>query len=211
MLSYFGTDQSQVQRYLSGSSVTQSRMGLLMNGFLKIPMQFFILFIGAMVFVFFQFIQPPIFFNTNEVDNVKSSEYSEEFSRLVHRYSELHNEKQSDINNMLDAIRSDDSAGEEKYKSGALDKIENARLIREEALSVMEKANPELDRNDTNYIFLNFVVNFLPVGLIGLVLAAILSASMSSTSAELNALPSTSWAPLFLEKQGFKITKLLFE
>jgi len=192
MLSYFGTDQSQVQRYLSGSSVAQSRMGLLMNGFLKIPMQFFILFIGAMVFVFFQFIQPPIFFNTNEVQNVKISKYSEEFNQLEEQYSELHVQKRGDINNMLDAIRSDDKLNEEKYSTSVLEKMEKARLIREEALAVMEKANPTLDRNDTNYIFLNFVVNFLPVGLIGLVLAAILSASMSSTSAELNALASTS-------------------
>ncbi len=191
MLSYFGTDQSQVQRYLSGSSVTQSRMGLLMNGFLKIPMQFFILFVGAMVFVFFQFIQPPIFFNTNEVNNVKASEYSEEFTALEEIYADLHVQKQNDINKMLDAIRSEDRIGEEKFQTGALEKIESAKLIREDALDVMEKANPELDRNDTNYIFLNFVVNFLPVGLIGLVLAAILSASMSSTSAELNALAST--------------------
>lgn len=191
MLSYFGTDQSQVQRYLSGSSVTQSRMGLIMNGFLKIPMQFFILFVGAMVFVFFQFIQPPIFFNTNEINNVKASEYSEEFGVLEEKYAEIHVQKQNEINKMLAAIRNEDEQGENRYRENALSKVEEGKAVREEALDVMEKANPELDRNDTNYIFLNFVVNFLPVGLIGLVLAAILSASMSSTSAELNALAST--------------------
>ncbi len=190
-LSYFGTDQSQVQRYLSGSSITQSRMGLLANGIVKIPMQFGILFIGAMVFVFYQFIVPPLFFNKVETTNVKESVSAVQYMDLEEEYSRVHAEKQVHIRDMLEALRSDNDS---EYKT-ALNKIQISREsetgIRDEAIGLIRKTNPEADPNDTNYIFLSFIINFLPAGLIGLVLAAILSASMSSTSAELNALAST--------------------
>ena len=191
-LSYFGTDQSQVQRYLSGRSIAQSRMGLLANGVVKIPMQFFILFIGAMVFVFYQFTAPPLFFNPVEVAAVESSQYASEYKALETEFRHVHGEKQGYIRDMLDAIQTDDNG--ELYK--ALDSIEMSKTqelnTRTEALGLIEKAHPGADTNDTNYIFLSFVIGFLPAGLVGLVLAAILSASMSSTSAELNALASTS-------------------
>jgi len=191
MLSYFGTDQSQVQRYLGGSSITQSRLGLLVNGVVKIPMQFFILFTGAMVFVFFQFVTPPLFFNPVQEEIVKNGEYSEKYESLETRYDELKSQKQSSIREMLDGLDNDDkfrtNAAEEK-----INEITNEeQKVRGEAISLIRKTNPGADGNDTNYIFLSFVINFLPAGLIGLVLAAIISASMSSTSAELNALAST--------------------
>ena len=190
-LSYFGTDQSQVQRYLAGRSVAQSRMGLLANGIVKIPMQFFILFIGAMVFVYYQFVTPPLFFNTVETANVKSSAYAESYQRLELDHSRVHQEKQDHIREMLDAVESDNNSRLEK----AMEKLQQSRVseseIREQAVQLIVRANPDADTNDTNYIFLNFVIHYLPVGLIGLVLAAILSASMSSTAAELNALAST--------------------
>ena len=202
MLSYFGTDQSQVQRYLSGSSVTQSRMALLVNGLVKIPMQFIILFIGAMVFVFYQFVTPPIFFNSVEETNVKTSAYASQYKALEIQYDEIHQEKQSQIRDLLQAIDQNDEneIQQQKVKLNGIN--DQAKEIRKDGIALIEQANPNADTNDTNYIFLNFVISFLPVGLIGLVLAAILSASMSSTSAELNALASTSVIDIY--KRIFK-------
>ncbi|MFC2156284.1 sodium:solute symporter [Acidobacteriota bacterium] len=201
-LSYFGTDQSQVQRYLSGRSVAQSRMGLLANGIIKIPMQFSILFIGAMIFVFFQFVVPPLFFNSVETANVKSSAYAESYRQLEADHLRVHTEKQTHIRDMLDAIDANSDPGLDR----ALQNINADRAseseIRDEAINLIQKANPDADTNDTNYIFLSFVINFLPAGLIGLILAAILSASMSSTSAELNALASTTVIDIY--KRIFK-------
>ncbi len=191
-LSYFGTDQSQVQRYLSGSSVTQSRMGLLLNGMIKIPMQFFILLIGAMVFVFYQFVAPPLYFNPVEEKLVKSSVYSSEYQELEETFSNIHEQKRQAINNMIKAIDENDNSLVEIERSKLLESNNQAEEVRQQAIGLIKKNSPTSDGNDTNYIFLSFVLGFLPVGLIGLVLAAILSASMSSTSAELNALASTS-------------------
>jgi solute:Na+ symporter, SSS family len=191
-LSYFGTDQSQVQRYLSGSSVTQSRMGLLLNGMIKVPMQFFILLIGVSVFVFYQFATPPIYFNPVEENSIRSSAYSSEFSQLENEYSNLHDQKKESINGMLQAIRNDDQTMIDTERDKVLSVNAQANEVRNSAVELIKKNNPNSDGNDTNYIFLSFVLGFLPVGLIGLILAAILSASMSSTSAELNALASTS-------------------
>ena len=191
-LSYFGTDQSQVQRYLSGSSVTQSRMGLLLNGMIKVPMQFFILLIGAMVFVFYQFVTPPIYFNPVEETAIKNSEYSDEYSLLENEYSDLHDQKMRSINNMLLAIDEDDQSKINAENVKVLAANKQAAEVRRNAVDLIKKNNPTSDGNDTNYVFLSFVLSFLPIGLIGLILAAILSASMSSTSAELNALASTS-------------------
>jgi SSS family transporter len=197
MLSYFGTDQSQVQRYLSGSSVTQSRMGLLMNGIIKIPMQFFILLIGAMVFVFYQFVTPPLFFNPVENESVKHSQYADQYNSLEEEYKDLHGEKISAINEMISAIDNNNDK-QLNEKQSEINNIENkAREIRAEAIEVIKKNNPTSDGNDTNYIFLAFVLNFLPAGLVGLILAAIFSASMSSTSAELNALASTTVVDIY--------------
>ncbi len=191
MLSYFGTDQSQVQRYLAGSSVAQSRIGLLANGIVKIPMQFFILFTGAMVFVFYQFVTPPLFFNSVETARVKSSQYAAEYKQLESDYHQVTLEKRENINGLLSAINSN----EDNYVEVNADKLSNTHKegirIRNKAIDLIKKADPGADVNDTNYIFLSFVIHYLPVGLIGLILAAIFSASMSSTSAELNALAST--------------------
>ena len=201
-LSYFGTDQSQVQRYLAGSSVTQSRMGLLVNGIVKIPMQFTILFIGAMVFVFYQFVTPPLFFNSVEKANIKNSIYAAEYQKLETEYGLVHKEKQNHIREMLIADKSDNSS----RLNNAILNVQSSKLselkIRKEATKLIQKANPSADTNDINYIFLNFIINFLPVGLIGLILAAILSASMSSTSAELNSLASTTVVDIY--KRMFK-------
>ncbi len=205
MLSYFGTDQSQVQRYLAGSSVTQSRIGLLMNGIIKVPMQFFILLIGAMVFVFYQFVLPPLFFNPVENNSVKQGQYSEEYTNLENVYEALHEDKISVINEMLTTMNNGDDKTFEMKKNEMLAIENRASYVREQAIEVIKKNNPASDGNDTNYIFLSFVLGFLPVGLVGLILAAIFSASMSSTSAELNALASTTVVDIYkrvIKKDG---------
>jgi len=189
-LSYFGTDQAQVQRYLSGRSVAQSRLGLLANGVFKVPMQFIILFIGAMIFVFFQFVTPPLNFNPVETAHIKNSPYAEAYQKLETDYDRLNVEKQGHIRKMLAAIETRTDAN----LDDALQKLRRTREselgIRQEATQLIQKGNPGADTNDTDYIFLSFVINFLPAGLVGLIMAAVLSASMSSSSAELNALAS---------------------
>lgn len=189
-LAYFGTDQSQVQRYLSGRSVAQSRMGLLANGVFKVPMQFVILFIGAMIFVFYQFVTPPLFFNPVETAKVKSGSYASAYAKLETDYDRLNGEKQGQLRQMLAAI----DTHQDKDLAGVMQQLRQTREsesgIRREAIGLIKKSDPLAETNDTNYIFLSFVTRFLPVGLVGLILAAILSASMSASSAELNALAS---------------------
>ena len=204
-LLYFGTDQSQVQRYLSGSSVTQSRMGLLLNGMIKVPMQFFILLIGAMVFVFYQFITPPLYFNPTEEKDVLNSRYSEEYISLEKEFEEIHEKKKESIDELIIAIESNNDEGIKSAKESILNENNKAEDVKNRAVDLIQSNNPSSDGNDTNYIFLSFVLGFLPTGLIGLVLAAILSASMSSTSAELNALASTSVIDIYkrmIKKEG---------
>lgn len=196
-LSYFGTDQSQVQRYLSGKSIAQSRIGLLVNGIVKIPMQFSILFLGAMVFVFYQFVTPPLFFNSVETTNVKNSQYSEQYEELEEEFKELHSNKQNQIRQMLEAQKLNDDKKFNRLAAEVNDTRSNELKIRNEATRIIKQANPAADTNDTNYIFLSFVINVLPAGLIGLILAAIFSASMSSTAAELNALASTTVVDIY--------------
>lgn len=191
MLSYFGTDQSQVQRYLAGSSVTQSRLGLLTNGLIKVPMQFFILFVGAMVFVFYQFVTPPIFFNPNSVTTVKQSSYSAQFEGINDKYERLQIEKKETLQQMISSINDGTSLKTDQYLKQVKDKQVEINNLRSKAVALIKQADQGADSNDTNYIFISYIINFLPAGIIGLILAAIFSASMSSTSAELNALAST--------------------
>ena len=191
-LSYFGTDQSQVQRYLAGSSIAQSRIGLLMNGIIKVPMQFFILFIGAMVFVFYQFTAPPLFFNPVEENSVKQGPYAEQYQALEMEYEQLQTEKQEKLQNLISAIDQNDESAIDKNRTEVQASKKQDLVLRQKAKDIITANNPKSDGNDTNFIFLSFVLGFLPMGLVGLILAAILSASMSSTSAELNALASTS-------------------
>jgi SSS family transporter len=253
MLSYFGTDQSQVARYLAARNITQSRMGLLVNGLVKIPMQFIILFIGAMVFVFFQFVTPPLFFNPVETEKVKSGSYSEEYENLEKEFDNLQHLKREKLRAMLNEssksslstneniknelsgdVISNESASEkslqdsknqispssrndnknypeltihtisESIQSSNSDVKNELNIIvikekelRNAAKDIIKKNNPNADTNDTNYIFITYIVNYLPIGLIGLLLAAIIAASMSSTSAELNSLASTSLIDIY--------------
>ena len=190
-LSYFGTDQSQVGRYLTGKSIAQSRLGLVMNGLVKIPMQFFILLIGVLVFTFYQFHQSPIFFNKVEVSSIQNSEYKEDFKALEKAYVLAHTEKQVEVNKLIEAIHSEDEQAINTARTNvqAADKKSNA--IRKEATALMQKNNPKADVNDTNYIFLNFITTQLPIGVVGLLIAIIFLASMGSMASGLNSLAST--------------------
>jgi Na+/proline symporter len=190
-LSYFGTDQSQVQRYLTGETVTQSRLGLLFNGMVKVPMQFFILFVGAMVFVFYQFIAPPLFFNPVERAKVGASDYATEFSQLEERHRRTFDQKRAHIGEMLGAIRTGDDARADAAAGRIHDLQSEHEATRKQAISLIRKNDPAADVSDTNYVFLSFVINNLPVGLVGLLLAAIFCAAMSATASGLNSLAST--------------------
>lgn len=197
-MSYFGTDQSQVARYLSGRSIAESRLGLLFNGLLKIPMQFLILFIGVMVFVFYQFHQPPVFFNQPVLDRVaQSAEHAPELNRLEEAHAEAFREKEGAVRNLISALRADD-AGKIATVQERLEAIDaRSEAIRAEVKDLVKIVNPEAETMDTDYVFITFVMNYLPHGLIGLLLAVIFSAAMSSTSSELNALASTTVVDIY--------------
>lgn len=194
-LSYFGTDQSQVQRYLTGKSLAESRLGLIMNGLLKVPMQFIILIIGVMVFVFYQFNTPPVFFNKVELEQVRQSEYNLNLTELETQYSNLHNQKKIAINNTFTKEQSNIQSKESKAKILAYESEMNS--IREEVKHLVKKNNPKAETNDKDYIFMSYVMDYLPHGVIGLLFAVMFSAAMSSTASELNALASTTTVDLY--------------
>lgn len=196
-MSYFGTDQSQVQRYLSGKSVTESRLGLMMNGLLKVPMQFIILFIGVMVFVFYQFVQPPIFFNKVEKQKTEQSVYAAEFKTIENQYTEVFNEKKQEIKKLVNAVNAENDAAVLEAKSSVLALQDETNRLRDEAKKVIKKASPTAETNDKDYIFMTYVMDFLPIGMVGLLFAVMFSAAMSSTSSELNALASTTTIDLY--------------
>ena len=191
MLSYFGTDQSQVQRYLSGKSVRESQLGLIFNGLLKVPMQFFILLIGVMVFVFYQFNPSPLNFNPGANQEVLKSEFVSEYQELEAAHIEIENTKRIIFANGFQT--------EEKEVLQSLN--EKDLKLKEAAKRIIEKVNikstKKIESNDKDYVFIHFIINNLPRGLIGLLLAVILSAAMSSTASELNALASTSAIDLY--------------
>lgn len=197
MLSYFGTDQSQVQRYLSGKSVRESQLGLLFNGLLKVPMQFFILLVGVMVFVFYQFNASPINFNPAATEAVQNSEYSAEFEQLESQLKTIQAE-QNITSLAFGELSTNETTAEYsdvKMRLQALNAEESK--VREDAKVLISKANSEIETNDKDYVFIHFILNNLPRGLIGLLLAVILSAAMSSTASELNALASTTAMDLY--------------
>ena len=196
-LSYFGTDQSQVQRYLTGKSLAQSRLGLIMNGLLKIPMQLIILFIGVMVFVFYQFNTPPIFFNKVELNNIKSSNYSEEVNNLENEFKVLHDKKTVDIYSLLDAQKNEDKVRVQELKRSVLSIESKMHEINNNVKTIVIKNNPFAETNDKDYIFMSYVIDYLPTGVIGLLFAVMFCAAMSSTASELNALASTTTIDIY--------------
>jgi len=190
-LSYFGTDQSQVQRYLSGKSVKEMQLGLIFNGLLKVPMQFFILLVGVMVFVFYQFNASPLNFNPAATKIVQNSEYAEAYKVLENKHKEIEVLK-SDANLKYGNNLNDKALVSEIQHINSLE-IEN----REQAKELINKADADAETNDKDYVFIHFILNNLPRGLIGLLLAVILSAAMSSTASELNALAGTTAIDLY--------------
>ncbi|MFC4268732.1 sodium:solute symporter [Polaribacter marinivivus] len=191
MLSYFGTDQSQVQRYLSGKSVRESQLGLIFNGLLKVPMQFFILLVGVMVFVFYQFNTSPLNFNPKVKDEVANSIYAEQYKSLETEHIEIENKKKKLL---ADGFQDNEKTQIQALNKRDLELKESARVIIDK---IDETAIEKLESNDKDYVFIHFILNNLPRGLIGLLLAVILSAAMSSTASELNALASTTAMDLY--------------
>jgi Na+/proline symporter len=190
-LSYFGTDQSQVGRYLTGKSITQSRLGLVFNGLVKIPMQFLILLIGTMVFTFYQFHEPPIFFNSVELNRIENSSYKSEFKTLQNEYHLMHQQKQQNVETLVNAVQNNNETVIDAERIHLNEADKKASAIKKSATALMLKNNPKADVNDTNFIFLSFVMKFLPVGMVGLLIAIIFLASMGSTASGLNSLAST--------------------
>ena len=199
MLSYFGTDQSQVQRYLSGKSIKEMQLGMIFNGIFKIPMQFFILFIGVMVFVFYQFNSSPLNFNPQAEKIALESKYEKPYIDLKFKLEENFKERNLVINDFI-----------ENKAISSKDKIDRLNIeekeIRDKAKLIIQKAakqkNIKIESNDKDYVFINFILENLPKGLVGLLLAVILSAAMSSTSSEINALATTT--SIDIVKRNFK-------
>jgi Na+/proline symporter len=198
-LSYFGTDQSQVQRYLSAKSLKQSQLGLLFNGLLKVPMQFFILLVGIMVFVFYQFNSSPIHFNPAARIAMENSVVASEYQQLEDELKTIQLTKKEELVKLNSLAK---RAKEEKLKfqERVLDLTTKEKEIREKAKQLIAENAPLVEINDKDYVFIHFIINNLPRGLIGLLLAVILSAAMSSTASELNALASTTTIDIFKRK-----------
>ena len=188
-LAYFGTDQSQVGRYLSGKSDKESQMGLIMNGFLKVPMQFFILLIGVMVFVFFQFNDVPLNFNPINKEAIEKSVYAEKYHGLEKQLKDLTEEKKEF--NLLYMDHLNQNYDNPILRSRLVAISGKEKDLRDQAKELITKADPKAETNDKDYVFLYFILNYLPKGLIGLLLAVILSAAMSSSASGLTALAST--------------------
>ncbi|MCJ7466628.1 MAG: sodium:solute symporter [Maribacter sp.] len=187
-LAYFGTDQSQVQRYLTGKSVRESQLGLVFNGIFKIPMQFFILLVGVMVFVFYQYNPSPLNFNPSATQKVLNSPYVDDYRVLEGAQKALEVEKKMAQDRFSAALELKEYVAVEdaKYQIIAINKKDSTNRVL--AKSIIERADPSAETNDKDYVFIHFILHNLPKGLIGLLLAVILSAAMSSTASELNAL-----------------------
>ncbi len=199
-LAYFGTDQSQVQRYLSGKSIRESRMGLMFNGLLKIPLQFFILFVGVLVFIFYQTHRAPVFFNENELELVQNSNLAPALENLESTYTDLIDSRATIQNQLVQAKRNNQDLS--TYSNQLQDLLNQENLLRDSVKAIIAQVSPTAETNDRDYVFLHFIINHLPKGLVGLLLAMILSAAMSSTASELNALASTTTVDIY--KRSFR-------
>jgi len=191
-LAYFGTDQSQVQRYLTGETITQSRLGLLFNGLVKVPMQFFILFVGAMVFVFYQFVAPPLSFNPVQTEKVRASQYAADYASLEATHRTTFEQKRAAATGLVAAMDANDANAVETRSAALRTLQQRDQETRKAASDLIRKNDAKADAADTDYVFLTFVMQNLPAGLVGLLLASIFCAAMSATASGLNSLASTS-------------------
>ncbi|MGE0589541.1 MAG: sodium:solute symporter [Cyclobacteriaceae bacterium] len=196
-LSYFGADQSQVGRYLGGKSIGQSRLGLIFNGLLKVPMQFIILYIGILVFVFYQFHQAPVFHNQSLKDKAMQTEYGAAISGLETQYDDVFVKRRGTAEKLIDAIRQDNSSMLEQSKKEMEQIQSEEKQIRTQVKDHIAAAIPGANTLDKDYVFINFVMTYLPHGLIGLLLAVVFSAAMASTASELNSLASTTAVDIY--------------
>ena len=192
-LSYFGTDQSQVGRYLTGESITQSRLGLVMNGLLKVPMQFLILLVGVLVFVFYQYNASPIFFNKVETDKLLSSQYAPQFQALEKQYGEVSEQRRK----LLISSEQLDSQQLIVYKSNVQKSDSITKSIKSQVIELIKKNDPNASTNDRDFVFLRFVLDHLPHGLIGLLIAVIFAASMGSIASAYNSLAATTVVDIY--------------
>jgi Na+/proline symporter len=204
-LSYFGTDQSQVQRYLSGKSLKEMQIGMIFNGILKIPMQFFILLIGVMVFVFYQFNPSPLNFNPQAEIIVSQSTKAKEYSELKSSLEEVYYLKNEVTNEYL--------KDNKEFLIGEIKNLnEREKEIRDNAKKIIDEVSrnsaKKTESNDKDYVFISFILNNLPKGLVGLLIAVILSAAMSSTASELNALATTTTIDLYNRNKKTKSTEM---
>lgn len=206
MLSYFGTDQSQVGRYLSGKSIKESQMGLIMNGFLKVPMQFFILLTGVLVFVFFQFNSTPLHFNPNNVKKVNNSEYKESYQALEKKL-EFINEEKKVVNQIYIEQFKYNEFDNPTLKKQIVVLNQKEKDLREDAKELINKVDSSSETNDKDYVFLYFIINYLPKGLLGLLLAVIFSAAMSSSASGLNSLAATTTIDIYKRNNDTKSDK----
>ena len=206
MLSYFGTDQSQVGRYLSGKSVKESQMGLIMNGILKVPMQFFILLTGVLVFVFFQFNDAPLHFNPTNVEKVKASEYKADYENLEQKLTQINTDKKIVNQIYIEQLKHNEFDNPILKKQMVALSLKEKDL-REDAKEVIKKVDGKTETNDKDYVFLYFILNYLPKGLLGLLLAVIFSAAMSSSASGLNSLGATSAIDIYKRNVSNKSDK----
>lgn len=204
-LSYFGTDQSQVGRYLTGSSVRESRMGLLMNGLLKVPMQFCILLIGILVFAYYQYNTPPLFFNSLETKKLEESAYNDAYQQILKKQEVLAQEKKEIIYELTASLDQGNEAQINLDREKLVALNAQADELRTDVIDLIKQNNPNADTNDNNYIFLSFVTSIFPKGFIGLLIAIIMLASMGATASAINSLASTTVVDIykrFINKQA---------
>jgi SSS family transporter len=197
-MSYFGTDQSQVQRYLSGRSITESRLGLLFNGLFKVPMQFLILLTGVMVFVFHQFDRPPLFFNQSEWQRVDATAGAVEKQRLEQADAAAFERKLAAVKEFDAARTAADEPRLDRARAQLQQRAAESAALRQQARALVQREIPRATKKDSDYVFLSFVLDKLPQGLVGLLLAVILCAAMSSSSGEITALASTTVVDFYM-------------
>jgi Na+/proline symporter len=196
-LSYFGCDQSQVQRYLTGKSIAQSKLSLLFTAVAKIPMQFFILFIGAMVFVFYIFEPPPLIFQRIEYDRIRSGEVRAQYEPIAARYQDAFARRKRAALDIVAARHGGDPGSEADALGRYRQALKDVDGARNQGASLVAATGGEKSFKDTNYIFLSFVTRYLPAGIVGLVIAVILAATMSSSSGEINSLATVSVVDIY--------------
>jgi uncharacterized sodium:solute symporter family permease YidK len=196
-LAYFGTDQSQVQRYISGNSLRESRLGLMFHAVCKIPMQFFILLLGVLIFVFYQFAPPPVFFNRIAWDRAAAAGGGPNLRAFEGEFAAANTEKRRLIQRWMDARHAGDARAEAAARALVLAAGQRSEAVRAEAKAALKAADPAVETKDSDYVFITFILDQLPHGLIGLLVAVFFAAAMSSKAAELNALGSTTTVDLY--------------